>query len=141
PMLTRRGFMWATGALGLLPRLEAHAQSTVPLRFVGIFHTNGVVGSQWKPTTFGPSYTLPYSLTPLSAVKQHVSVISNMRLGPNADMGSHGGGQICFLTSSDSFSGSTSLDVAIGKLTQSQVRLPTLNLGIENNGYYMPSTI
>ncbi|MBK7862143.1 MAG: DUF1552 domain-containing protein [Archangiaceae bacterium] len=146
-MLTRRGFLWTSGAVGLLPVLEAflpsraRAQSTQALRFVGMFHTNGCVHEQWRPSSLGAGYALPFSLAALAPVRSHVSVISNLRLGPTNDMGSHGGGQRCFLTASDTLSGTTSLDVAIGKRTESQVRLPTLNLSLENNGYYWPPQI
>lgn len=145
--LTRRRLLGALGATSLLPVLEsllpakAFAQSQAALRFVGMFHTNGVVPDRWRPATFGAGYTLTQSLAALAPVKSHVSVISNMRLGPSDGMGSHGGGQKCFLTSSDSLSGATSLDVALGKLTEKSVRLPTLNLSIENNGYYWPQQI
>ena len=141
---TRRELL---GLLAALPVLEAfrprvaRAQSVVPLRFVGIFAPNGVVPALWKPSTFGPTPSLPLSLQPLAPVLQHTSILSNTRLGPADNMGSHGGGQKCFLTASDTFEGATSLDQALGALTQAQVRLPTLNLSLENNGYYWPPQI
>ncbi len=141
---TRRELL---GLLASLPVLEAFrprvasAQARVPLRFVGIFAPNGNVPSLWKPTTFGPTPTLPQSLVPLAPVLSHTSILSNTRLGPTDGMGSHGGGQKCFLTASDTFDGATSLDQAIAALTQNEVRLPSLNLSIENNGYYWPPQI
>ncbi len=141
---TRRELL---GLLATLPVLEAfrprvaRAQSAAPLRFVGIFAPNGVVPSLWKPATYGRDVALPLSLRPLAPVLAHTSILSNTRLGPTDGMNSHGGGQTCFLTASDTFVGATSLDQAIGQLTEAQVRLPTLNLSIENNGYYWPSQI
>jgi hypothetical protein len=144
-LLSRRRVL---AGLACLPLLEAaaprrvRAQSTGgALRFVGMFHTNGCVPSLWKPQAFGASPTLPLSLQPLQDVLADVSIISNMRLGDTDNMNSHGGGQKCFLTSSLTFDGATSVDQVIGRLTEDQVRLSTLNFSIENNGYYFPPQI
>jgi Protein of unknown function (DUF1552) len=123
----------------LMPR-TARAAGGGPLRFVGMFAPNGIVPSLWRPTTFGTTFDLPLSLAPLASVRQKVSVISNLNLGNDPNMGSHDGGRGLFLTASR-LAGASSIDQVIGKLTEASVSVATLNLGIENNGYYWPSTI
>jgi Protein of unknown function (DUF1552) len=140
---SRRSVLWA--GIGALPLLEAlrpnlaRAQSAAALRFVGFFAPNGCVPSLWKPTGFGPGAQLPYSTAPLMSVLQHVSIVSNTRLGPSVNMGSHEGGQRCLLTATDAQTGATSVDQAIAQLTSDKVRLPSLNVGLENNGYFFPA--
>lgn len=142
-LLSRRRVLLGLACLPLLEAARpARAQSTTAaLRFVGMFHTNGCVPAQWKPSTFGLRPTLPLSLEPLRDVMSNVSIVSNLRLGDDDNMGSHGGGQKCFLTSSTSFDGATSVDQVIGRLTEDRVRLSTLNFSLENNGYYFPPQI
>lgn len=123
----------------LLPR-TARADAAGPLRFVGMYAPNGIVPALWRPTAFGSSFDLPTSLAPLASVRQHVNVVSNLRLGDQDNMGSHEGGQKVFLTASR-LAGASSVDQVIGKLSESVVHLPTLNLGIENNGWYWPPQI
>lgn len=133
--------------LSLLPTLEALwparalAADAVPLRFVSVFGPNGMVPEHWKPTTTGAGYTLPLSLQPLAPIRSLVSVLSGMWLGPDEYMGSHGGGQKAFLTATDTQAAASSVDQLIGRATEGIVRLPSLNLGIENNGYYWPPQI
>jgi hypothetical protein len=44
-----------------------------------MYAPNGIVPALWRPTTFGSTFDLPYSLAPLASVRQHVNVISNLR--------------------------------------------------------------
>jgi len=145
--LSRRTLLRGSGVLAFLPTLEALwparalAADAAPLRFVGVFAPNGMVPEHWKPTTTGAAYALPLSLQPLAPVRSLVSVVSGMWLGPQEYLGSHPGGQKAFLTATDTLTGSSSVDQLIGRATERVVRLPTLNLGIENNGYYWPPQI
>ncbi|NMO22579.1 DUF1552 domain-containing protein [Pyxidicoccus fallax] len=123
---------------------EARAQaagSKPPLRFVGIFHSAGVVPNQWFPTTEGANYALPASLSPLEPVKGDVLVLSGLRLGSwDYYERTHEGGFWMMLTASEKIvAGSTdSIDQVIANATASQVRVPSLTLSVENNGYYDP---
>lgn len=144
-MLTRRTVLKGS-CLALLPMLEsllprtAKAAAAGPLRFVGMYAPNGIIPSLWRPTALGSTFDLPLSLQPLASVRQKVSVISNMRLGADDNMGSHEGGLKLFLTASR-LATATSIDQVIGKLSESTTALRTLNLGLENNGYWWPSSI
>jgi len=144
-MLSRRTLLRGS-SLALLPLLHsllprtARADAAGPLRFVGMYAPNGIVPALWRPTAFGSSFELPTSLAPLASVRQHVNVVSNLRLGDQDNMGSHEGGQKVFLTASR-LAGASSVDQVIGKLSESVVHLPTLNLGIENNGWWWPPQI
>jgi hypothetical protein len=144
-VLTRRTVLRGSG-LALLPLLHsflprtARADSLTPLRFAGMYAPNGIVPALWRPAAFGSNFELPYSLAPLASVRQHVSVISNLQLGDDNNMGSHDGGQKVFLTASR-LDGATSVDQVVGQLSESKVALRTLNLGLENNGYWWPPQI
>ena len=144
-MLSRRTLLRGSG-LALLPLLHslmprsARADVVAPLRFVGMYGPNGIVPALWRPTSFGSTFDLPLSLAPLAPVRQHVSVISNLQLGDDNNMGSHDGGLKVFLTASR-LDGASSINQVIGRLSESSVKLATLNLGLENNGYYWPPQI
>ncbi len=147
--LSRRSVLRGdAGAVLALPWLEAMAPSVAraqavrpPLRFVGIFHSAGVVPDQWFPTTEGPGYTLPPSLSPLAPVKDDVLVLSGLRLGSwDYYSQTHEGGFWMMLTAAEQIvaGGTDSIDQVIASATASQVRVPSLNLSVENNGYYNP---
>lgn len=143
--LSRRTLL-KSSSLALLPALHsllprtARADGAGPLRFVGMYAPNGIVPALWQPTAFGTTFDLPVALAPLASVRQYVNVVSNLRLGNDDNMGSHEGGQKVFLTASR-LAGASSVDQVVGKLTEAKVKLPTLNLGIENNGYWWPPEI
>jgi len=148
-VLSRRSVLrGAAGAVLALPWLEAMAPSVAraqaprrPLRFVGIFHSAGVVPEQWFPTTEGPGYALPPSLTPLAPVKEDVLVLSGLRLGAwDYYPRTHEGGFRMMLTAAEHIvaGGTDSIDQVIAAATAAQVRVPSLTLSVENNGYYNP---
>ncbi|MFP2959337.1 DUF1552 domain-containing protein [Myxococcus sp. 1LA] len=149
--LSRRSLLrGAAGAALALPWLEAMAPSMAraqasgakpPLRFVGMFHSAGVVPDQWFPTAEGANYALTPTLAPLAPVKDDVLVLSGMRLGSwDYFQSTHEGGFWMMLTASERIvAGSTdSIDQVIARATSSQVRVPALTLSVENNGYYNP---
>ncbi|WP_284666949.1 DUF1552 domain-containing protein [Myxococcus sp. SDU36] len=145
--LSRRSLLrGATGAALALPWLEAMAPSlaraqasgaTPPLRFVGMFHSAGVVPDQWFPATEGASYALTPTLSPLASVKDDVLVLSGLRLGAwDYYERTHEGGLRMMLTASERIvAGDTdSIDQVIARATSAQVRVPALTLGVENHG-------
>ncbi|WP_241759333.1 DUF1552 domain-containing protein [Pyxidicoccus parkwayensis] len=149
--LSRRSVLrGAAGAVLALPWLEAMAPSVAraqaagtkpPLRFVGMFHSAGVIPDQWFPTAEGSTYALPASLSPLEPVKNDVLVLSGLRLGSwDYYEKTHEGGFWMMLTASERIvTGTTdSIDQVIANATSSQVRVPSLTLSVENNGYYNP---
>ncbi len=147
--LSRRSVLrGAAGAVLALPWLEAMAPSVAraqalkpPLRFVGMFHSAGVIPDQWFPSAEGSGYALPASLSPLETVKSDVLVLSGLRLGTwDYYERTHEGGFWMMLTASEQIvAGATdSIDQVIAGATASQVRVPSLTLSVENNGYYNP---
>jgi hypothetical protein len=52
----------------------------IPARFGIFYFGNGMIPAQWNPTRTGPDYDLPPMLSLLEPVKQHVTVVSGMRV-------------------------------------------------------------
>ncbi|MCA9635457.1 MAG: DUF1552 domain-containing protein [Myxococcales bacterium] len=94
-----RGVLGGTAVALALPPLEAmlNANGTayangdpLPRRFVTWFFGNGVAlvnpfdpnnnQLKWTPPDYGPGYSLPTQLAPLSGVKEYCSVISNLEV-------------------------------------------------------------
>jgi len=87
--LSRRTFLRGTGvALGLplldamLPRTAAlraaEAPAVVPVRAAYLYFPNGAWMDGWVPKQEGSDYDLPFSLTPLEKVREHVTVVSGL---------------------------------------------------------------
>jgi hypothetical protein len=148
--LTRRSMLRGLGVAIALPFLEAmlprraRGQSAkTPLRFMGWFHPNGFNADMWTPTTEGTGFTLPPTLAPLLPVQDYVLVLSGLTLaGPGVNLGSHTGGEQALFTSvAKIVPGATnSIDQLIAQKLGTQTAVPSLQLGIELNGYYDPIT-
>src|SRR5579883_2131286 len=88
--LSRRTFLRGTGVdLGLplldamLPRGRAalrvaDAQAGAPVRAAYLYFPNGAWMDAWVPKQTGADYELPFSLTPLEKVREHVTVLSGL---------------------------------------------------------------
>ena len=75
--ITRRNFLRSSGALLALPALGASAaKSKAPVRFVGMYHTNGVNPYKWFPITAGPDYEMPENVALLSDLRDDTTMIS-----------------------------------------------------------------
>jgi hypothetical protein len=158
--LPRRTFLRGMGAALALPLLDAMipsmtaladtAASPVRLRRLGfVYMPMGSDITRWTPPGEKSLDELSPSLSPLAAVKQHVTVISNMEL-KNAYPGTHATSNASFLSaahakrteSTDYYLGTTVDQIAaqhIGRETQ----LPSLELAMDllsvvgqcDNGY------
>jgi len=147
-LLSRRTVLRGLGAVIALPLLEAMiprrargASATAPLRFMGWFHPNGFNADMWTPTTEGSGFALPPTLAPLGPVKDDILVLSGLTLGgPGVNLGSHDGGMAALFTSAKAIvSGVTnSIDQVIAQKIGTGTAVPSLQLGIELNGYYDP---
>lgn len=98
--LSRRTMLKGSGAVLGLPLLEAMldaspagAQTVIPKRYLLTYggHSMGAdsaatILGETVPTTAGATYTLPFSMQPLAAVKAEFSVISGLKIPTTADM-------------------------------------------------------
>lgn len=151
--LPRRTFLRGLGATVALPLLDAMvpaltveaATPAAPVRRIGyVFVPMGCDASRWTPKDSGRAEStaekldeLPPILSPLEAVKEHVSVLSNMELRL-AYPGTHATSNSAFLScarakhteSNDYYLGTTADQLAaqqIGRETQ----LPSLELAMD----------
>lgn len=82
--LERRTFLRGLGTVMALPLLDAmlprtlSAQSTTPKRYAVLFGPNGMDMQGFRPTGEGSSYAMPFSLTPLEALRSDILVISGL---------------------------------------------------------------
>lgn len=144
---SRRLFLGGLGAVVALPFLEsalpraARAQAMPsPQRFIGYFVPNGIRMEHWTPSREGEDYDLKPILSPLGALKSHVSVLTglaNLPARPD-QVGDHASGTAAFLTcvhakktdGADIFNG-VSLDQVLAQKLGSETRLRSLELGID----------
>ncbi len=85
-----RGLLGGAAVTIGLPALEiflndsgtayADCGTGIPARFGVFYYGNGMIPAQWNPTITGPDYDLPLMLAGLAPVKQHVTVVSGMRV-------------------------------------------------------------
>lgn len=150
--ISRRTVLRGLGVSLALPWFESHpswrlwANDLVggqpPLRFVAMFVPNGIHMSDWKPTTEGFGFKLPFILEPLAPVQDDLLVITGLahdKGRANGDgPGDHARSASVFLTGAqprktsgaDIRSGKSADQVAaqaVGHLT----RFPSLQLGCE----------
>ncbi len=156
--LPRRTFLRGMGATIALPLLDAMVPAATaaslapvkPVKRLGfVFMPMGSDISRWTPEGNGKLDKLSPTLSSLESVKEHVSVLTNLELGP-AYPGTHATSNAAFLSaarakqteSSDYFLGTTVDQIAarhIGKTTQ----LPSLEMSMDlmqtvgqcDNGY------
>ena len=79
--LTRRSLLRGAGGLAFaLPWLEALAQTPPPLRFIALYHPNGVHTDQWAPAVAGNDFTLGAGQTALAPYKQDLLYLQGLDL-------------------------------------------------------------
>jgi hypothetical protein len=157
--LPRRTFLRGVGATvalplldAMIPSLTAHAQTAAsPVKRLGfVYIPMGSHITSWTPPcASGPLTELSATLSPLAAVKQHITVLSNMEL-KNAYPGTHATSNAAFLSaakakwteSSDYYLGTTVDQIAAKQMGQ-ETQLPSLELAMDlmevvgqcDNGY------
>ena len=77
-------FLDVTGSLRGAARIEG---SRAPVRLATLFHPNGVYPPNWDPEGVGRDYKLSRILEPLAAVREDVSVVSNLGTGAKGHVG------------------------------------------------------
>jgi Protein of unknown function (DUF1552) len=83
PLIRRRAFLRAAGAVVTLPLLEAMRPTaaraaTAPKRFVVMFSPNGTIYPNWVPTGGETDFVLSPILQPLAPVRSDLVVISGL---------------------------------------------------------------
>jgi hypothetical protein len=141
---SRRAFLSATGAVAVgLPLLEAfdtkHAQAAVEnRRFFAFYVPNGKWMQSFTPVGTGPNFTLSPTLEPLAPLKHKVFVPSGLFNRPanfqRDDEGGHLRGTGSFLNATRVPGVGISLDQRIAQDIGGTTRLPSLALGIHNEG-------
>jgi hypothetical protein len=157
--LPRRTFLRGVGATVALPLLDAMVPSMTalaqtpakPVRRLGfVYIPMGSDITRWTPPGDGGALTeLSSTLSPLEAVKNHITVLSNMEL-KNAYPGTHATSNAAFLSaakakwteSSDYYLGTTVDQIAAKQMGQ-ETQLPSLELSMDlmevvgqcDNGY------
>jgi len=105
-ILSRRTLLRGAGVAIGLPLLDAmipkraRAESVVPQRAAFIYIPNGVISDRWTPLQVGRDWQLPFSLEPLAAVKDEITVVSGLNRSYVAGTQVHAQACACWLTSS-----------------------------------------
>jgi hypothetical protein len=150
--LSRRTFLRGVGAAISLPMLDAmtpalswaqSAKAVTPLRMGFVYVPNGMVMSNWTPATEGRNFAFTPILKPLEKFREQTLVLSGLAdrnanaLG--AGPGDHARASASFLTGahpresgSDIYAG-VSADQIAAEAVGHQTRLPSLELGLEDN--------
>ena len=144
--LSRRQLLRGAGATLALPFLEAMrplygqtASSGDPLRMACLFMPNGVRTDKWTPSGSGKSFKLSPILSPLEALKEHLTVISGLTNQPSHKGDGHyfktAGWLTCSTiastTGSDVSANGISIDQLAAEAIGRQTKLPSMELGTE----------
>jgi Protein of unknown function (DUF1552) len=145
--LDRRTFLRGAGAALALPWLEAMAPRAAraaasgkpPVRLACIYFPNGVWQPAWIPKQEGADYELPFSLTPLAALKKHMLVLSGLDKAHSRGGDGHYAKTANFLTGlvvmkttgKDVSVGGVSIDQLVAAKVGHLTPLPSLELGTE----------
>jgi hypothetical protein len=135
--VTRRHFLRAAGVTFGLPFLESlsKAASAAPQRFAFIYTPNGYNQASFLPKTKGTQWELTPTLTPLSKVKEDITLLTGLDRQFVGGTGVHAQCGSCWLTSSapqetldGGFPTNTTLDQIIARRIGSDSLLPSLEL-------------
>ncbi len=110
-----------------------------PKRFGVFFWGNGNLPEKWVPAGTGPDWELTEQLAPLAAVKQHVSVISGMKVATGNGV-PHESGPVGMLSGAPFPQGDTStfalpsIDQVIAAQIGKDTRFRSLECGVQPGG-------
>ncbi|MEJ6580699.1 MAG: DUF1552 domain-containing protein, partial [Akkermansiaceae bacterium] len=147
--LSRRQTLKGMGATLALPFLEAmrpmtaYAQAAAatsdPVRMACLFMPNGVRPDKWTPSGKGDNFKLSPILSPLEAVKQHITVMSGLSNSPSKKGDGHYYKTASWLTcttieatqGSNVSANGISIDQIAAEAIGQNTRLPSMELGTE----------
>ena len=110
-----------------------------PKRFGLFFWGNGILPDRWVPSGTGPDWTLSPQLAPLAAVKDHVTVVTGMKVNTGNTV-PHGSGPVGMLSGAPFPTGDTStfalpsIDQVIAQAIGGDTRFRSLELGVQPDG-------
>jgi hypothetical protein len=110
-----------------------------PKRFGIFFWGNGNLPERWNPAKEGPDWELTEQLQPLSAVKEHVTVVSGMKVATGNSV-PHGSGPVGMLSGAPYPVGDEttfavpSIDQVIAAAIGGETRFRSLELGVQPGG-------
>jgi hypothetical protein len=143
-----RGMLGGAAVAIGLPALEiflndsgtAYAgDSSFPKRFGIFFWGNGNLPERWVPTGTGPEWELTEQLAPLAAVKEHITVVSGMKVMTGNSV-PHGSGPVGMLSGAPYPVGDEttfalpSIDQVIAAVIGGETRFKSIELGVEPGG-------
>ena len=136
--ISRRTMLRGTGAALALPILDVMKDDSLfgkeavaaPRRMISLFMPNGVNPATWDVQGEGADYKLSESLEPLSGLREHVSILSNL---DNTGAGGHVGATSGFLSGIKMKNGvlGISMDQLIARHVGHKTRFPSIVLGTE----------
>ena len=136
--ISRRTMLRGTGAALALPMLDVMKDDSLfgkeavaaPRRMISLFMPNGVNPATWDVQGEGADYKLSESLEPLSGLREHVSILSNL---DNTGAGGHVGATSGFLSGIKMKNGvlGISMDQLIARHVGHKTRFPSIVLGTE----------
>ena len=153
--LPRRTFLRGSGAAIALPLLDAmrplRAMATdtlstkaaaAPVRMAFLYFPNGAWNKDWVPKKSGADFDLPFSLAPLSKVRNDVVVLSGLDKAASHSGDGHYAKTANFLTGahvnkttgSDISAGGISIDQLAAQKLGDATPLPSLELAIDPGG-------
>jgi hypothetical protein len=110
-----------------------------PKRFGIFFWGNGILPERWVPAGTGPAWELSEQLAPLAPVKQHVTVVSGMRVATGNNV-PHGSGPVGMLSGAPFPPGDEttfalpSIDQVIAAQIGGETRFRSIELGVQPGG-------
>lgn len=131
--IDRRHFLKGCGVALALPMLEimgTENKSKAPVRFLSMFHPNGVTPGKWNVEGTGADYKFSEILSPLKSLKSEFTVLSNI---DNTYSGDHVAMTSSFLTGKavNQKGEFKSIDQHIADKIGTNTFLPSLELGTE----------
>ena len=110
-----------------------------PKRFGIFFWGNGNLPERWVPQGTGPDWELTEQLAPLAAVKEHISVVSGMKVATGNEV-PHGSGPVGMLSGAPFPDGDTStfalpsIDQVVAQAIGGETRFRSLEIGVQPGG-------
>jgi len=110
-----------------------------PKRFGIFFWGNGVLPERWVPAGTGPDWELTEQLAPLAAMKEHITVVSGMKVHTGNSV-PHGSGPVGMLSGApfpqndETTFALPSIDQVIASAIGNETRFRSLELGVQPGG-------
>lgn len=143
-----RGLLGGAGVAIALPIFDAFLNDTgtafadgsaLPKRFGIFFWGNGILPDRWVPKGNGPEWELSEQLAPLAPVKEHLTIVTGMKVYTGNSV-PHGSGPVGMLSGAPFPSGDTttfavpSIDQVIAAEIGGETRFRSLEVAVQPGG-------